>query len=107
MSLRLILASQSPYKRQLLSRLAGDTHPSGIDESALPGSARAGGAASRLSSDFETHPSGIDESALDPGGRRQAAREQAARLAEAESGSARDGRPSSAGATSLWNRRLD
>ena len=39
MSLRLILASQSPYKRQLLSRLAGDfeTHPSGIDESALPG----------------------------------------------------------------------
>jgi len=36
---KLVLATQSPYKRQLLSRLVGDfvTDPSGIDESPLAG----------------------------------------------------------------------
>ena len=39
MASKIVLATQSPYKRQLLARLAGDfaTDPSGIDESALPG----------------------------------------------------------------------
>ena len=39
MSSKLVLATQSPYKRQLLSRLVGDfvTDPSGIDESPLAG----------------------------------------------------------------------
>ena len=39
MAQKIVLATQSPYKRQLLARLAGDfaTDPSGIDESALPG----------------------------------------------------------------------
>ena len=39
MSIKLVLASQSPYKRRLLSRLVSDflTHPSGIDESPLAG----------------------------------------------------------------------
>ncbi len=36
---KLVLATQSPYKRKLLARLVGDftTDPSGIDESALEG----------------------------------------------------------------------
>jgi len=39
MSIKLVLATQSPYKRQLLARLAHGfaTDPSGIDESALEG----------------------------------------------------------------------
>ena len=39
MTSRIVLATQSPYKRQLLSRLVGDfvTDPSGIDESPLAG----------------------------------------------------------------------
>ena len=39
MSSKLVLATQSPYKRELLSRLIGDfvTDPSGIDESPLAG----------------------------------------------------------------------
>lgn len=39
MASRIVLATQSPYKRQLLSRLVGDfvTDPSGIDESPLAG----------------------------------------------------------------------
>lgn len=41
MASNIVLATQSPYKRQLLARLAGEfaTDPSGIDESALPGEA--------------------------------------------------------------------
>ena len=47
MSSKLVLATQSPYKRQLLSRLAGDfvTDPSGIDESPLAGESPRGQAA--------------------------------------------------------------
>ncbi len=39
MASKIVLATQSPYKRQLLSRLVGDfvTDPSGIDESPLAG----------------------------------------------------------------------
>ncbi len=39
LSHKIVLASQSPYKRQLLTRIVSDftTSPSGIDESALPG----------------------------------------------------------------------
>lgn len=39
MAARIVLATQSPYKRQLLARIAGSfvSDPSGIDESALPG----------------------------------------------------------------------
>ena len=39
LSHKIVLASQSPYKRQLLSRLVRDfaTDPSGVDESALAG----------------------------------------------------------------------
>jgi len=41
MSIKLVLATQSPYKRQLLARLARGfaADPSGIDESALKGEA--------------------------------------------------------------------
>ena len=47
MSAKLVLATQSPYKRKLLARLASGfvTDPSGIDESALPGETPRGQAA--------------------------------------------------------------